>query len=271
MTDVAEKRARFRALHETGCFVLPNPWDIGSARLFQHMGFAALASTSAGFAWTQGRPDYAVTRDMVLAHLMALCAATDLPVNADFENGFAEAPEDVAAHVRLAARTGIAGLSIEDTRGDGKGLYDVSTAVARIKAAKKAASEEGVLLVARTEHMLHDASAFAPALEKLKAFAEAGADVLFAPGVARPDQIEAMVKAVAPRPLNVLMFDYGQSVAQLGALGVRRISMGGALARVGWNAVRVAAEQLLAGSFQGLNTAGPSKSLNEIFRSFDKG
>ncbi len=268
MTDAAGKRAKFRALHENGCFVLPNPWDIGSARLLQDMGFLALATTSSGFAWTQGRPDYAVTRDMVLAHLMSLCAATDLPVNADFENGFAEKPEEVAANVRLAAKTGIAGLSIEDTRTDGKGLYDLPTAVARIKAAKAAADAEGVMLVARTEILLHDGSAFAPALEKIKAFADAGADVLFAPGLAKPDEIAAMVKAVAPRPLNYMMFDYDQSVAQLGELGVRRISVGGSLARVGWNAVRNAAEQLLAGSFHGLNTKGPAKSLNEIFRGF---
>jgi 2-methylisocitrate lyase-like PEP mutase family enzyme len=244
MTGVADKRARFRALHQSGCFVLPNPWDRGSARLFQEMGFSALASTSSGYAWTTGRPDYAVARDDVLEHLALLCAAVDLPVNADFESGFAVEPEDVAANVTLAISTGIAGVSIEDTRLDGKGLYDLPRAVERIKAARAAVDASGadVILVARTEGMLADPGAITPAIDKLVAFADAGADCLYAPGVKEKDHIAAMVRAVHPRPVNVLMFSAGLSGAELADLGVRRISVGGALARVGWAAVQAAAE-----------------------------
>jgi 2-methylisocitrate lyase-like PEP mutase family enzyme len=271
MTDTTTKRATFRALHAQGCFVLPNPWDIGSARLFQHMGFSALASTSSGHAWTTGRPDYGVTRDTVLAHLTSLCAAVDLPVNADFENGFAVEPEEVAANVRLAIGTGVAGLSIEDSKPGGAGLHDLPLSVARIGAARAAidASGQDVILVARTEGLLGDGTLSA-AIDRLVAFAEAGADCLYAPGVARKDDIAAMVRAVAPKPLNVLMMGPGHSLAELAELGVRRISVGGALARVAWGAVQAAAQQIKDGSFAGLANAASGKTLNGIFEGFGK-
>jgi 2-methylisocitrate lyase-like PEP mutase family enzyme len=270
MTGTATKRAKFRDLHRSGCFVLSNPWDAGSARLFQHLGFAALASTSSGFAWTIGRPDYAVTRDDVLGHLTSLCGAVDLPVNADFESGFAVTPDDVAANVRLAIQTGVAGLSIEDTNLEGGGLYDLPTAAARITAARAAikASGEDVILVARTEGLLHDAAALTPAIDKLVAFAAAGADCLYAPGVWGKENIATMVRAVAPLPLNVLAFGPDLTVAELADLGVRRISIGGALARVGWGAVQDAAAQLKAGSFAGFTGSKGRASLNSIFGSF---
>jgi 2-methylisocitrate lyase-like PEP mutase family enzyme len=268
MTTVEQKRAAFRALHETGCFVLPNPWDRGSARLLQHMGFLALASTSSGYAWTTGRPDYAVSRDDVLHHLTQLCAAVDLPVNADFESGFADAPEKVALHVGLAIETGVAGLSIEDRTMAGQGLHDLNFAVARIRAARAAIDRSGqdVILVARTEGLLTDASTLNAAIDKLVAFAAAGADCLYAPGVQRKEDIAAMVRAVAPKPLNVLTF--GLSVAELADLGVRRISIGGALARVAWGAMQQAAEQIKTGSFAGLANGASGKRLNEIFGGF---
>jgi 2-methylisocitrate lyase-like PEP mutase family enzyme len=264
---VAEKRSAFRALHREGCFVLPNPWDVGSARLLQHLGFAALASTSAGFAWAQGRPDYALTRADVLAHLAALCEAVDLPINADFESGFAVEPEGVAESVSLAIETGVAGLSIEDRGETPTGLYELPFAVERIRAARAAIDRSGadVVLVARTEGLLLDPGALTPAIDKLVAFAEAGADCLYAPGVRDEAAIAAMVRAVAPRPLNVVMFRPGPSVAELAALGVRRISVGGALARVAWAALLRAAEQLRAGSFEGLAQQTPAKQLNDIF------
>ncbi len=228
----AEKRATFRALHQRGCFVLPNPWDVGSARLLQHLGFAALASTSSGYAWTTGRPDYAVTRDDVLAHLASLCGAVDLPVNADFESGFATDPESVAANVALAIGTGVAGLSIEERKIDGtNALFDVPEAVARVRAAREAVDRTGedVILVARTEGLLGDPGAVGPAIDRLVAFAEAGADCLYAPGVRDRSDIATMVRAVAPRPLNVLAMDPGLGVAEMAELGVRRVSVGGAL------------------------------------------
>jgi 2-methylisocitrate lyase-like PEP mutase family enzyme len=270
MVDVATKRADFRALHRQGCFVLPNPWDAGSARLLQHMGFKALASTSSGYAWTTGRPDYAVTRDDALSHLAQLCAATDLPVNADFEGGFADAPEGVAANVGLAIQTGVAGLSIEDRRLDGAGLYDPAFAVERIKAARAAIDQSGenVILVARTEGLLADAAALSPAIDRLVAFAAAGADCLYAPGVQDKEHIATMVRAVAPKPLNVLMFGPGLSVAELADLGVRRISIGGALARVAWGAMLKVAEEIKRGSFAGLANGASGKSLNGIFGEF---
>lgn len=263
----ADKRTRFRALHQDGCFVLPNPWDVGSARLLQHLGFAALASTSSGHAWTTGRPDNAVTRDGVLQHLALLCAAVDLPVNADFESGFAAEPEAVAASVGLAIQTGVAGLSIEDRDIAGPGLYDRAFAVERIRAARAAIDQSGedVILVARTEGLLSDPSALTPAIDKLVAFAEAGADCLYAPGVIGHADIAAMVRAVAPKPLNVLVMSPALTVAELAGLGVRRISVGGGLARVAWAAMLAAAETMKAGSFEGLAGGLPGKRLNDIF------
>lgn len=270
MTSTTEKRARFRALHDSGCFVLPNPWDVGSARLLQHLGFAALASTSSGHAWTMGRPDYAPTRDDTLAHLTQLCAATDLPVNADFESGFADAPDGVAANVTRAIATGVAGLSIEDTRIEGNGLHDKTFAVERVKAARAAidASGQDVLLVARAEILLHDNTRVSEAIDKLVAFAEVGADCLYAPGLMKRDDILAAVKAVAPKPVNILMWGGGHTVQDLADMGVRRISIGGALARVAWGAMLKVAEEIKSGSFDGLATGAPGKTLNGIFGSF---
>jgi 2-methylisocitrate lyase-like PEP mutase family enzyme len=268
---VAEKRADFRALHAQGCFVLPNPWDVGSARILQHLGFRALASTSTGFAWSTGRPDHAVTRTDVLQHLTALCAAVDVPVNADFESAFATDPEGIAHSVTLAIETGVAGLSVEDRQVEAPfGLYDRAFAVERIRAARAAIDRSGqdVILVARTEGLLREPDAVSAAIDKLVAFAEAGADCLFAPGVRDPAHIAAMVRAVAPRPLNVVAMRPGPSVAELADLGVRRISIGGALARVAWAAMIAAAEQLKTGSFDGLADGTPGKQLNEIFRTF---
>jgi 2-methylisocitrate lyase-like PEP mutase family enzyme len=249
--------------------VLPNPWDRGSARLLQHLGFSALASTSSGYAWTAGRPDYAVTREDALFHLAQLCAATDLPVNADFESGFADAPEGVAANVALAIQTGIAGLSIEDRRMDGQGLHDLAFAVERIRAARAAIANEDVILVARTEGLLSDASQVSVAIDRLVAFADAGADCLYAPGVQKREDIAAMVKAVAPKPLNVLMFGPGLTLAELADLGVRRVSIGGALARVAWGAMLKVAEEIKRGSFDGLGGAASGKILNGVFGEFD--
>jgi 2-methylisocitrate lyase-like PEP mutase family enzyme len=268
---VADKRASFRALHQQGCFVLPNPWDIGSARMLQHLGFSAIASTSSGYAWTTGRPDYSVTRDEVLAHLKSLCDAVNLPVNADFESGFAADPETVAANVHLAIQTGVAGLSIEDRNLEApSALYDTPFAVQRIRAARSAIDQSGhdVILVARTEGLLSDPAAVKPAIQKLIAFAEAGADCLYAPGVRNKADIAALVRAVAPKPLNVLAMGTGFNLAELAELGVRRISVGGTLARVVWAAMLKAAEQLKLGSFDGLAGAASGKQLNEIFGSF---
>lgn len=267
MTDIAAKRSRFRALHSQGCFVLPNPWDIGSARLLQHLGFAALASTSSGFAWTIGRPDYGVTRDDVLAHLALLCAATDLPVNADFQGGFADEPEGVAANVTLAVEAGVAGLSIEDATLDGEGLYEKDFAIARIRAARAAIARTGqdVILVARTEGLLGHGMSVAQAIDRLEAFAEAGADCLYAPGVKEKSDIAAMVGSVAPKPLNVLMSAPGPTMAELADMGVRRISVGGALARVAWGAMLKVAEEMKQGRFDGLSAAASGKLLNGIF------
>ncbi|MES3002724.1 MAG: isocitrate lyase/phosphoenolpyruvate mutase family protein [Pseudomonadota bacterium] len=269
-TDFTAARAAFRALHQTGCFVLPNPWDVGSARMLQHLGFSAVASTSAGYAWTIGRPDYAVTRDGVLAHLKQLCEAVDLPVNADFESGFAAEPEGVAANVKLAVDTGVAGLSIEDRDETPTGLYEIGFAVERIRAARVAidASGQDVILVARTEGMLIDPAALTPAIDKLVAFADAGADCLYAPGVTDPKDIATIVRAVAPKPVNVLVWKSGASLDQMAQLGVRRVSVGGALARTAWAGALAAAQQLREGSFDGLDAGTPSGKLNGIFKNF---
>ena len=254
-----EKRAAFRALHAQGIFVLPNPWDIGSARMLQHLGFQALASTSSGFAWSVGRADYASSRQAVIEHLAALSQAVDLPLNADLEGGFAADPEGVAETVRLAVEAGVAGLSIEDTRLDSSGLYDLALSVERIAAARSAIDRSGadVVLVARTEGLLHDPGALTPAIDKLVAFAAAGADCLYAPGVREPKDIVSLVRAVAPKPVNVLMPRPGLSLAQLADLGVRRVSVGGALAWVAVNAMAEAAEEIRdRGEFQSLRGPG---------------
>jgi 2-methylisocitrate lyase-like PEP mutase family enzyme len=268
---VAEKRAAFRKLHESGCFVLPNPWDVGSARMLQRLGFVALASTSTGYAWSTGRPDYGVTRADVLEHLTSLSAAVDLPVNADFESGFASAPDGVAESVKLAVKTGVSGLSIEDRNVEHREtLYETAYAVERIRAARSAIDETGedVILVARTEILFVESGAVKAAIDKLVAFADAGADCLYAPGVRDTKDIAAMVRAVAPTPLNVLVMGAGMNVAALAELGVRRISVGGALARVAWTAMISAAQQMKAGSFDGLAAAMPGRELDAAFAGF---
>lgn len=233
--DVAAKRAAFRDLHRDGCFVLPNPWDIGGVRRLEALGFKALASTSAGAAFSLGKLDYQLTRQDVLDHLALLAASTDLPLNADFEGGFADAPEGVAESVTLCVAAGVAGLSIED-RGAG-GLYDRSLAVERIAAAKAAIAATGqdVMLIGRCEAFLVGRSDLSELIDRLVAYAEAGADCLYAPGVRELDQVRAVVAAVAPKPVNVLMAWPGQDVASLAEAGVRRVSVGSALARAAWS------------------------------------
>ena len=265
--------ATFRALHESGCFVLPNPWDAGSAVYLQHLGFQALATTSAGFAFTQGLPDSvsAVPRDLMLAHIREIVAATSLPVNADFQTGYADEPEGVAASVALCIATGVAGLSIEDATGiSATPLYDFDLAVERIRAARAAIDASGIPVVftARCEAWLVGQTDPARvALERLVAFAEAGADCLFAPGVREPDEIAAMVKAVSPKPVNVLVSapNPDLSVTRLAELGVRRISVGSALARVAWGAfIRAAQDIKNTGSFDGLAGAASFSEISDV-------
>ena len=266
----ADKRATFRKMHETGCFVLPNPWDIGSAKALQHMGFKALASTSAGFAWTIGKADNRVTLDEVCGHLEALCGAVDLPVNADFEGGFAHEPEQVGANVARAVRTGVAGLSIEDSTGDkAKPLYDLAEAIERIKAARAAIDAAGgdTILVARCESFLvGHPDPLREAVRRLQAFAEAGADCLYAPGPRRREDIAAIVKAVAPKPVNLLLGWPGLSVAEVADLGVRRVSVGGSLARAAWGGFMRAAKEIAEqGTFNELGNGYAGGELNKMF------
>src|ERR1700731_1079155 len=233
----AEKRATFRKMHESGCFAIPNPYDVGSALALQPLGFKALAPTSAGFAWTIGKADNRVTLDEVCTHLAALCAAVDLPVNADFEGGFAHEAAKVGANVARAVKTGVAGLSIEDSTGDKtKPLYDRGLAIERIKAARAAidADHSGVLLTGRCEAFLWGQTDLNLVIDRLRAYSDAGADCLYAPGIKTEGDIAAVVKAVHPKPVNLLIGGSGLSVKEIEALGVRRISVGGSLARSAW-------------------------------------
>jgi 2-methylisocitrate lyase-like PEP mutase family enzyme len=266
--------AKFRSLHASGCFVLPNPWDVGTAVYLQHLGFAALATTSAGFAFAIGKPDTvgAVPRDAMLAHIRAVAAATPLPVNADFQSGYADEPEGVAANVALCIATGVAGLSIEDATGQRAApLYESRLAVERVRAARAAIDASGVpvVLTARCEAWLvGDPDPMRTALERLVAFAAAGADCLFAPGIQDPDEIATIVKAVAPRPVNVLVSRPSAvlSVARLAELGVRRISVGSALARVAWGAFMHAARDIATtGTFDSFASAAQFAELNDLF------
>jgi 2-methylisocitrate lyase-like PEP mutase family enzyme len=266
---------KFRALHESGCFVLPNPWDVGTAVYLEHLGFKALATTSSGFAFTKGLPDAvsAVALDDVLAHVRELSAATSLPVNADFQNGYADAPEDVAQNVTRCIATGVAGLSIEDATGDSEApLYETRLAIDRVKAARAAVVTAGipVVLTARCEAWLvGQTDPLSIALERLTAFAEAGADCLYAPGVSDPEEIKAIVNAVAPLPVNVLMSkpNPALSVSRLADLGVRRISVGSSLARVAWGAFLRAARSIQeTGSFDSFADAAPFNELDSVFR-----
>lgn len=247
MTTHDERVSAFHELHERGCFVMPNPWDVGSARTLEQLGFQALATTSAGFAWTLGRSDNHVDLDEVLAHLRAVVAAVQLPVNADFEGGFADDPEGVAEHVTLAARTGIAGLSIEDSTGDADDpLYEFDVAVERIRAARRAidASGTGIVLTGRSEGFVVGRPDLAATIMRLRAYADAGADCLYAPRIDTKDQIEAVVGAVAPKPVNVLINAPFVTVAEAASLGVRRISVGGTLARTAWGGFLAAAQEI---------------------------
>jgi 2-methylisocitrate lyase-like PEP mutase family enzyme len=241
---VETRIAAFRALHEKDIFVLPNPWDVGGLRRLEKLGARAVASSSAGYAWSLGCQDYQLTRDDVLAHLRQMCAATELPLNADFESGFADAPADVAANVTLAVDTGVAGLSIEDR--EGAGLYPLEHAVARIRAAKEAIAKTGrdVMLVGRCEGYLTGTAGPAEVIERLVAYAAAGADVLFAPGAKTDEDIAAIVQAVAPKPVNVMLMP-GMTVQKLGTLGVRRVSTGPWLAVAAWAGFEAAAGSLL--------------------------
>ena len=268
--SVADKRREFHRLHESGCFVIPNPWDPGSARYLQGLGFKALATTSAGFAWSKAQPDNGVTRDMVIAHLEEMVAATDVPINADFESGFAADAAGVAQSVRRAVDTGVAGLSIEDSTGDAaRPLYSVDEAVERMRAARRAIDATGgdTLLVGRAECFLAGRPDLDEAIARLKAYSSAGADCLYAPGLRTREQFAAVVEALAPKPVNALIgWPADLTVADLAALGVRRISVGGALARCAWGGF-MHASKLLAeeGSFAGFKDAAPGGDLNALF------
>ncbi len=268
--SIADRRRTFRQLHEAGCFVIPNPWDIGSARMLQGVGFKALATTSSGFAWSQGHPDNGITRDMALAHLHEIVAATEVPVNADFESGFASDAKGVAASVRLAVETGVAGLSIEDSTGDAANpLYPLDIACDRMRAARKAIDSAGgdVLLIGRAECFLVGRPDIDETIARLKAYAQAGADCLYAPGLRQREHIVATVDAVAPRPLNLLVgWPSELTMSDIAALGVRRVSVGGAMARAAWGgflrSARLLAEQ---GKFDGLEHAASGQELNAFF------
>jgi len=272
-TRVRPAAAKFRAMHESGCFVLPNPWDIGTAIYLERLGFKALATTSAGFAFSHGKSDGAVARDEMLGHIREIVEATSLPVNADFMAGYADEPEGIAANVRLCLATGVAGLSIEDNTGrTDSPLYEKQLAVERIRAARAAidTSKTGVVLTGRCEAWLvHDPDPTHTVLERLAAYAEAGADCLYAPGVSNPAEIERIVKTVAPKPVNVLVsgFNHQLSVSQLADLGVRRISVGSGLALAAWGAFLRAAQDIKTnGTFNLLADNAPSADLNDVFR-----
>ena len=261
---------RFRQLHETGCFVIPNPWDAGSARMLESMGFPALATTSSGFAWSLGRADNHVTLDEALAHFRAVSAAVSVPVNGDFEGGFAVDADAVGANVAAAVTTGIAGLSIEDSTVNGATpLFDFELSVERIRAARRAIDDSGtgVVLTARCETYLVGRPDLGEAIRRLQAYAGAGADCLYAPAVRNLDDIQAIVDAVAPKPVNVLVSSDFATVEQLRALGVRRISVGGALARAAWTGFLAAAREIAEnGTFSALGRAVPFAELNGAFR-----
>ncbi len=267
--SVTDKRKNFRKLHESGCFVIPNPWNVGTARYLQGLGFKALATTSSGFAHAQGFADGDLTRDQVLAHFREIAEAADVPVNADFENGFADDPAGVAANVKLCVETGVAGLSIEDFTGDeANPLCDFDLAVARVRAAREAIGNSGVLLTGRSEGFIHGRPDMDETLRRLQAYAEAGADCLYAPGIKTREQIETVVKAVAPKPVNILMSTAGFTAKEVAAMGVRRISVGGALARVAMHAFIKAAREIAEhGSFDSFTGVVSNAELNAFFHS----
>ena len=273
--SISDKRRVFRQLHEAGCFAIPNPWDIGSARMLQGLGFKALATTSSGFAWSRGYPDNGITREMALTHLHVMVAATELPVNADFESGFAADASGVAQSVRLAVETGVAGLSIEDSSGDAaRPLFTLDEACERMRAARSAIDKTGgdTLLVGRAECFLVGRPDLTETIARLQAYAQAGADCLYAPGLRSREQILAVVQALAPKPVNLLMaWPGGMSLADIGALGVRRVSVGGAMARAAWGGFLRAARLLAEdGSFAGLADAASGPELNTFFSADSK-
>ena len=268
MPSIADKRREFRRLHQRGCFVIPNPWDVGTTRYLQSLGFKALATTSAGFAFSRGLPDGAVTREAMLAHIAEIAAAADVPVNADFEGGYAHAPDGVAESVRLCVETGVAGLSIEDSTGDKeKPLYDFDHAVARVRAARAAIDKAGgeVVFTARSEGFIRGQPDLDETIRRLKAYAQAGAECLYAPGLGTREQIAVLIETVAPMPVNVLMGGPSAlTVRDLESLGARRI--GGALARAAWGGfMRAAREIAETGSFNAFADAAPGGELNKLF------
>ena len=268
--STADKRRTFQKLHQSGCFVIPNPWDVGSARFLQGLGFKALATTSSGFAWSRGCPDNGITRDMALSHLQEIVVATDLPVNADFESGFAADAAGVAESVRLAVETGVAGLSIEDSTGNtSQPLFEISVAIERMRAARAAIDKTGgdTLLVGRAECFFVGRPDLDETIARLKAYAQAGADCLYAPGIRTREQITAVVEAVAPKPINLLVGSTSDLTMQdISALGVRRVSVGGALARSAWGGFMRAAKLLAEqGKFDGFGGAASGQELNSFF------
>ena len=268
--SIAARRRAFRALHAAGCFVIPNPWDAGSARYLASLGFKALATTSSGFAWSQAQVDGAMSRDAVLAHLREMVAATELPINADFESGYGATPRDVAESVRLAVATGVAGLSIEDATGDpSRPIHDLPEALARLREARAAIDASGgdTLLVGRAENYLHGRPDLADTIARLRAYAEAGADCLYAPGIKSRADIAAVVAAVAPRPVNLLVGGTSEfTLADIAALGVRRVSVGGGMARAAWGGFMHAAKSIAEqGRFDGFAGAASGAELDGLF------
>jgi 2-methylisocitrate lyase-like PEP mutase family enzyme len=268
--SIADKRKTFHRLHESGCFVIPNPWDVGSARYLQGLGFKALATTSSGFAWSHGHADGRMSRDRVLDHLTDMVEATDLPINADFENGFGTDVEALADSVRLAVQSGVAGLSIEDSTGNAAApLFDLDTAVERMRTARKAIDKAGAdtMLIGRAECFLVGQPDIDVTIARLKAYANAGADCLYAPGIKTPEHISAVVAAVAPKPVNLLIgFGADLTLTQFANLGVRRISVGGALARSAWGGFMRAAKLIIEdGRFNGFADAASGGELNKFF------
>jgi 2-methylisocitrate lyase-like PEP mutase family enzyme len=273
--STSDKRKTFRALHQSGCFVIPNPWSVGTARYLQGLGFKALASTSSGYAHSQGHTDGDITRDQVLAHFREIANAVDVPMNGDFEGGFAHEPGAVAENVRLCVETGVAGLSIEDFTGDETNpLYDFDLALERVRAARAAIDKAGgdVLFTARTEGFIHGRPDLDETIRRLKAFADAGADCLYSPGIKTREQLAATAKAVAPKPINFLNSGaFGLTVKDLAELGVRRISVGGTLARVAMHAfVKSATEIARDGKFDSFANIMPNAELNKFFSSDGK-
>src|SRR2546423_1746949 len=270
MSTTAERRRTFRALHDGGCFALPNPWDIGTAKYLQHLGFKAIATTSAGFAFSRGLADGAVGRDLMLNHIREIVEATDLPVNADFENGYADDANTAAENVRLCVEAGVAGVSIEDNSGGkDKPLYEIEHAADRIRAAHDAIDGSGVILVGRAECFLVGLNDIDEVIRRLGAYAEAGADCLYAPGIRKREHVAAVVEAVAPKPVNLLISAPGGiTMDDAAELGVRRISVGGALARAAWGGFLGAAKELAEqGTFSGFAGAMPHSDLQAFFSS----